>query len=237
MSRYLKIGELADATGVTVRTLHYYDEVGLLKPVLVTEAGHRLYDIQSITGLYRIIAMKDMGFSLDEIKEFVTTKDIKIPELIEIQLYRVQEEIANKQILFSKLLKLKNSIQSNNDVSLEDFQEMLQFINLSADKYFTSEQFDRLKENKQVLSEESEIGSEWIAFISKLQNCYNKNLPKTDSSVQECIEFWKRITIKLIGNDKQMENSVLAFHSSPESNQMKYGLNDDIYQYLMTLII
>jgi DNA-binding transcriptional MerR regulator len=58
VDNYLKIGELANMTGVTIRTLHYYDEVDLLKPVEITETGHRLYDLKSITELYRIISMK-----------------------------------------------------------------------------------------------------------------------------------------------------------------------------------
>ena len=74
MDNYLKIGELADITGVTVRTLHYYDELGLLKPVQITDTGHRLYNLESITELYRIIAMKDLGFSLDEIKDLIILK-------------------------------------------------------------------------------------------------------------------------------------------------------------------
>ena len=71
MDRFLKIGELASMTGITVRTLHYYDEVGLLKPSKITETGHRLYDIQSVTTLYQIISLKDMGFNLDEIKDLI----------------------------------------------------------------------------------------------------------------------------------------------------------------------
>ena len=112
LSNYIKIGELASMTGVTVRTLHYYDEIGLLKPVEVTEKGHRLYNMQSITELYQIIAMKEMGFNLDEIKDLIELKEINIINLLEIQILNVQEEIAQKQLLFSKLLKLKEILRT-----------------------------------------------------------------------------------------------------------------------------
>lgn len=69
MDGYIKIGELAKMTGLTVRTLHYYDEIDILKPSKTTESGHRLYDIQSVTKLYQIVAMKEMGFNLDKINE------------------------------------------------------------------------------------------------------------------------------------------------------------------------
>ena len=84
MDRFLKIGELASMTGITVRTLHYYDEVGLLKPSKITETGHRLYDIQSVTTLYQIISLKDMGFNLDEIKDLIHDRYIDIRKFVEI---------------------------------------------------------------------------------------------------------------------------------------------------------
>lgn len=59
MNDYIKIGELAGITGITVRTLHDYDEIGLLQPVKITEASYRLYNMQNITELYRIMALKD----------------------------------------------------------------------------------------------------------------------------------------------------------------------------------
>jgi DNA-binding transcriptional MerR regulator len=132
MDRFLKIGELASMTGITVRTLHYYDEVGLLKPSKITETGHRLYDIQSVTTLYQIISLKDMGFNLDEIKDLIHDRYIDIRKFVEIQISKVQEEIAQKQLLFSKLLKLKQELKDNKNISLDDFKAIVPFINSSA---------------------------------------------------------------------------------------------------------
>ncbi|MDQ4027695.1 MAG: MerR family DNA-binding transcriptional regulator, partial [Actinomycetota bacterium] len=61
-----KIGDLARETGLTVRTLHHYDEVGLLRPSARTEAGHRLYDENGVKRLYRILALRQIGLRLDE---------------------------------------------------------------------------------------------------------------------------------------------------------------------------
>jgi hypothetical protein len=56
-----KVGELAAATGLTVRTLHYYEEVGLLVASGRTEAGHRLYDDAEVERLYRICLLRHLG--------------------------------------------------------------------------------------------------------------------------------------------------------------------------------
>src|SRR3569623_379879 len=62
-----RIGEVAAATGLTVRTLHHYDEIGLLAPSGRTEAGYRLYSDGDVRRLYRIVALRRLGLALGEI--------------------------------------------------------------------------------------------------------------------------------------------------------------------------
>ncbi len=68
----LKINEVAKLTGITVRTLHYYDAIGLLKPSQITEAGYRLYDENNLSELQQILFFKELNFPLNEIKEIMT---------------------------------------------------------------------------------------------------------------------------------------------------------------------
>jgi MerR family transcriptional regulator, thiopeptide resistance regulator len=65
--RRWKIGELARDTGLTVRTLHHYDRLGLLSPLSRTEGGHRCYTDDDVRRLHRIVALRSLGISLEEI--------------------------------------------------------------------------------------------------------------------------------------------------------------------------
>ena len=56
-----RIGEIADATGLTIRALHYYEEIGLLTPISRTDAGHRLYGPAAVERLYRISLLRQIG--------------------------------------------------------------------------------------------------------------------------------------------------------------------------------
>lgn len=237
MGHYYKIGELANLTGITVRTLHYYDEIGLLKPSQVTDARHRLYDTNCLTDLYRIIAMKEMGFKLEDIYVLMKSKDSDILELIDLQLFHTQEEISQKQLLLSKLIRLKQNLQAEKHISLEDFQEMLQFINSSADQYFSLEQLQKLKDNYRSLAPEADISLKWGDFLSNLEYCHKNKLANTDPRAIECVKFWNQMTGMLIGNDVKIKNSIQAFHASPESNSMKFGLTEELYNYLKSLSI
>jgi DNA-binding transcriptional MerR regulator len=61
-----KVGELARATGLTVRTLRYWDEIGLVSPQR-TGSGHRVYTSSEVTRLYQVVALQQMGLGLEEI--------------------------------------------------------------------------------------------------------------------------------------------------------------------------
>ncbi len=64
----MKINEVAKCTGVTVRTLHYYDQIGLLKPDAVTENGYRVYSAGNLGQLQQILFFRELGFPLGEIR-------------------------------------------------------------------------------------------------------------------------------------------------------------------------
>ncbi len=68
----MRIGELADRTGKTIRTLHFYEELELLVPVARTKGGFRLYDDQALLRIEWITRLQDLGFSLPEIQTFLT---------------------------------------------------------------------------------------------------------------------------------------------------------------------
>lgn len=66
---YMTVGEVAKKTGITVRTLQYYDKEGLLPPPAESEGGRRLYTDKDLTMLHQIISLKSSGFSLDDVRQ------------------------------------------------------------------------------------------------------------------------------------------------------------------------
>ena len=69
---YMTVGEMAKKMGVTVRTLQYYDQQGLLSPSAESEGGRRLYTDRDMILLHQILSLKHLGFSLDAIKNHLT---------------------------------------------------------------------------------------------------------------------------------------------------------------------
>ena len=76
------VKEVSKITGVSVRTLHYYDAINLLKPTKITEAGYRLYDDQALNRLQHILLFRELQFSLKEIKTILDSPDFDPAEAL-----------------------------------------------------------------------------------------------------------------------------------------------------------
>lgn len=148
----MTVKQVANLTGVSVRTLQFYDEIGLLKPAGLTEAGYRLYDENTLETLQQILFFKELDFTLKEVKTIMENPQfdklnafIKQRELIQLKRDRLNAliELLDKLIKGEKCMDFKkfdmtdyfnalNEYRQNNSEeivkqfgSLESFDEML----------------------------------------------------------------------------------------------------------------
>jgi DNA-binding transcriptional MerR regulator len=91
--RYWRIGELAEATGLTVRTLHHYEHIGLLAPAERTEGHQRLYNERDVRRLYRIRALRDLGLPLADIGQMLDDEGAALGDMLRTHLARVDAEL------------------------------------------------------------------------------------------------------------------------------------------------
>ena len=82
----MTVNQLAKKCGVSVRTLHHYDAIGLLKPAQTTEAGYRLYDEATLERLYLILLFRELGFRLQDIRGILDAPDFDRNRVLEQQI-------------------------------------------------------------------------------------------------------------------------------------------------------
>src|SRR5215217_3037827 len=99
----LKVGELARRTGLTVRTLHHYDAIGLLKPSLHTESRHRLYTAGDVARLQQVLSLRQLGFSLEEVRACLDRPGFSPLEVVRLHLGRLREQIELQRKLCERL--------------------------------------------------------------------------------------------------------------------------------------
>lgn len=111
--RRWKVGELAKATGLTVRTLHHFDAIGLLHPSERSTVGHRLYSPSDVARLHRIVALRQLGVPLTGIAEALDEPSSELLELIDQQLRWVEQAIETQQWRRSCKTKTRTSAPSS----------------------------------------------------------------------------------------------------------------------------
>ena len=100
------VKEISDLTGISVRTLHYYDEIGLLKPTQKSDAGYRLYDDKALETLQQILFFREFDISLKEIKAVLDNPALERNQILQVQ----------RKMLVTKKERMERLIASIDDI-------------------------------------------------------------------------------------------------------------------------
>ena len=136
-NRRFQIGELAKRAGLSVRALRHYDQLGLLAPSGRTDAGYRLYAEADVRRLYRIVALRQLGFPLEEIASVLEEGRPDLPETAGRHLERVERDLEQLKRLRSRLAPMVSALSRSEQPSIDDFIEATEetSVNLQEDQW------------------------------------------------------------------------------------------------------
>lgn len=191
----MKISEVAKLTGITVRTLHYYDEIGLLKPSETTEAGYRLYSKEALETLQQILFFREVDFSLSEIKEIMTNPNYDKEEALKKQ----KELLVQQRQRIDGLINLIDKrIEGDNNMSFKEFD--INEIEENKKKYAkeVKERWGNTKEYKESEKKTSSYSKEKWKIVGKNTNEIFKqfaelrNYDPGSQEVQALVRRWQK---------------------------------------------
>jgi MerR family transcriptional regulator, thiopeptide resistance regulator len=123
-----KVGELAKATGLTVRTLHYYDAIGLLSPSRRTAAGHRIYADRDLQRLYRISLLRRLGLPLEQIARSLDDPAWTLRSAVNRHVHELDRRIALSQRLRHRLAGISAVLDDNGADAPPNTRDILQIL-------------------------------------------------------------------------------------------------------------
>ena len=182
------VNEVSKLTGVSVRTLHHYDEIGLLHPTSVTEAGYRLYDDAALERLQHILLFKELQFPLKDIKGILNSSDFDRNKALEqqIELLTMKKEHLENLILYARGIKLLGVRYM--DFSAFDTKKMDEYAAQAKENWGKTEAYKEFEENQKNWTEESEK-SMMTAFIAVFAEFGQlKDLDPADQRVQDQVK-------------------------------------------------
>ena len=159
--RFYHSGQFAEIASVSVRTLRYYDKIGLLSPSQYTESGYRLYTSRDLLRLQNILALKFLGFSLEEIRVLLQTGPKRLEEVLAQQKAMMAEKRDQLETIIQAIGETERLLHTNR-CNWESIVKVIQVIQMGQHnahwiaKYFTPEQLKTMEElNRKAWTEES----------------------------------------------------------------------------------
>jgi DNA-binding transcriptional MerR regulator len=206
-TRTWRIGELAEAAGLTVRTLHHYDQIGLLCPSQRSVGGHRLYGGADARRLYQIVALRGLGLQLGQIRECLSAELDPRP-LVAEQLRGLSAQLEAGERLRSRLVSLLRALDRHQQPAGSDLLDLIQQtaeVGHLVTGYLTAEQLARLTRRHE------ELGQQAVQLVRDgLPELYRRALTEfqagtdaSDPAVRLIVEHIDRASATLSGGDEQ----------------------------------
>lgn len=235
MTKYWKVGELAELTGLTVRTLRFYDQIQLFSPSDHSESGHQLYNKSNLSKLQQILSLKQLGLSLEDIHSVLNgSTNYSLPEVLGIQITRIKEGITKQQILLKELESVWTLCQNKWSLTGENLTNLLGAMKMNQENYFTKEQLNKMKKEYGSIDVETlrKREQDFNMILEKLHDHMQKGTPATDKNVQELAKQWNKIANSFSANDPDLKKAAEKFHGENPGNDLQYGVDTEIYQYI-----
>lgn len=144
----MTVNEVSKLAGVSIRTLQYYDKIGLLHPTEYTEAGYRLYDDTALEMLQQILLFRELEFPLKEIKEILRSPDFDKEKAVEqqIQLLTMKKEHLEHLIAFARGIKTLG--EKHMDFTAFDTSNIDEYAKRAKEQWGTSSEFKEYEEKE-----------------------------------------------------------------------------------------
>jgi DNA-binding transcriptional MerR regulator len=217
-----RIGEVAAATGLTVRTLHHYDEIGLLAPSGRTESGYRLYSDDDVRALYRIVALRRLGLTLGEVGALLDGHDPRT--LVRAQLERLDEEAAARAALRARLTRLLRALEGADGAAPELFLQAIEGMTMF-EKYYTPEQLEALEARRRDLGDDAirHAEDEWAQLIAEAERLRAEGVDPSDARVQPLAARWRELVEQFTGGDLGIAASLKAMYEAEGPERASRG--------------
>lgn len=230
----LKIGELARRTGLTVRTLHHYDAIGLLCPSARSDSGYRLYNRQDIARLHRIQALRRLDLALSDIASLLEGGSTDLQTVIEQQIALLDLQARRTIALRDRLKGLLEHVAGNVEPDLSDWLVTLEMMSMY-DKYFTRDELATLRVLRDTA--DKDVTSQSKPLIAQIRSLMDRKVPPESSEAQSLSRAWMALVHERMGGDARLIRKLDAMHRNESAVQALTGVDGAMIDYMATASI
>jgi DNA-binding transcriptional MerR regulator len=239
--RALRVGELARRTGLTVRTLHHYDELGILSPRGRSAAGYRLYGEEDVARLLHVLLLRRLGLSLPQVRASLDDPARSLPSALREQAERLREQIAHEQRLLVRLESLAAGLEAETTPGgagrQNDMLETLEMLTMF-ESYFDEEQRAALAARKEELGAEriAAVEAEWPRLIAAVRDAMERGVHPGAPELRPLVDRWQELVRQFTGGDPGIASSVRRMYANEPAARQRTGLDEGLMEYVARAI-
>ncbi|EHN8901814.1 MerR family transcriptional regulator [Enterobacter hormaechei] len=223
----IQVGELAKRAGITVRTLHHYEQTGLLLPSARSAAGYRLYNLADVQRLHMIQALAKAGLELAEIRDFLEQRSLSLAELLDGQITLLDKQLRSIHTLRNRLVELRTGLTDDATPDLESWLQTLELMNMY-DRWFSKEELQQLP----FAVEKEALADIWAGLVTEVKHLLEQNVSVTDARATDLASRWMERLEQDTAGKPEFLTRLNEMHSVEPQMQEQTGITPEITDYI-----
>jgi DNA-binding transcriptional MerR regulator len=203
VGRYYRVGEMAALTQVSVRTLHHYDRIGLLRPALHSTGGYRMYGESELLRLQQILTLRYLGFPLKRIGDLLDRPDFDLVASLRVQGQALRDRITELERISAAIGELVDQRLATSEWSWQLVIEASQAVSAGLtrgeemmDAYYTPEQMKEFEEARQTTPSEEIAAVEhgWTTLLAEIRAARAADLDPASAEARSLADRWGELS-------------------------------------------
>jgi MerR family transcriptional regulator, thiopeptide resistance regulator len=210
------VKEFAGEAGVTVRTLRLYDELGLLKPAAFTPSGYRLYGQAQLARLEHIVALRFVGFSLDQIKELLEDADPPLVVALRMQREVIARQKRRLESALAAIDEAQCALQRDGSIDLwGTLHTVIEVFKMQNDwewtkKYYCDDALSKLEEKQRTTPAGAveRAQRDWADLIAEVEKAAACGVDPLSAQARALGQRWRYLVSQFTGNDSEIHQGL-----------------------------
>ena len=238
-NRLYHVREFAELAGVTVRALHHYDRLGLLKPRLRSEAGYRLYSERDLLRLEQIVVLKFLGLPLQSIGKMLNTRE-SVPETFRRQEYVLVEKRHELDRAIDAIGNVRQALKHNHEPDWALITQIIRRIAMQNDADFTSKYYSesakaKIEERKAMWSPElqEQATRQWNELFRDVEAALGED--PAGPKAQALAARWRKLVEGFTGGDPEIQKGLNALYADQKNwpaDAQQYRVKPEIQDFI-----
>jgi DNA-binding transcriptional MerR regulator len=239
--RFWQTREFAMLAGLTVRTMHHYDRIGLLKPTRRDHNGFRLYTERDFARLEQIQTLKFIGFSLKQIKEVLKGENVRLDDTLRLQRKVLEAQRYRLGLALDAIKRAETAFERDGATDWDAFDQINEVINMEQNtewtkKYYSDAAQEKIEERKNLWSPELQerVTRDWAELVADIEKAMADGVKTTESRAQELAARWRGLVGEFTGGDPGIQKGLNKMYADEKNwqTEWKKPFSDEVQAWI-----